>query len=78
MKTSQTISIGGMKMPRIISFLLIGLGGYWVLQNRFRVVNMIMGNRFLRRFFVSSFMSLPYIRNQMMKTVFSGGNGSQY
>ncbi|MDQ0156387.1 hypothetical protein [Robertmurraya andreesenii] len=58
-------------MFRFISILLIGLGGYWVLQNRFRVVNMILGNRMIRRFFVSSFMSLPFVRNQMMKTVFS-------
>lgn len=65
-------------MFRLISVLLIGIGGYWVLQNRFRVVNMILGNRFIRRFFVSSFMSLPLVRDQMMKTVFSGqGNSNQ-
>lgn len=66
-------------MGRLLSILLIGIGGYWVLQNRFRVVNLVLGNRFIRRFFVSSFMNLPFVRDQMMKTVFSGaGNRSQY
>lgn len=58
-------------MSRLISILLIGIGGYWVLQNRFKVVNIVMGNRFIRRFFVSSIMSLPFMRDQMMATVFS-------
>lgn len=58
-------------MSRFISILLIGISGYWVLQNRFRVISFVMGNRFIRRFFVSTIMSLPFMRDQMMATVFS-------
>lgn len=65
-------------MSRLISLIVVGLGGYWVLQNRFRVFNFILGNKFIRRFFVSSFMRLPFVKDQMMKTVFSGGPRNQY
>ncbi|WP_019154504.1 hypothetical protein [Robertmurraya massiliosenegalensis] len=65
-------------MGRLISLLLIGIGGYWVLQNRFRVINVLIGNRFIRRFLVSSFMRLPMVRNQMFSSIFSGGTRNQY
>ncbi|MGG0716498.1 hypothetical protein ABE096_02700 [Robertmurraya massiliosenegalensis] len=65
-------------MGRLISLLLIGIGGYWVLQNRYRVVSLILGNRFIRRFLVSSFMRLPMVRNQMFSSIFSGGARNQY
>lgn len=65
-------------MGRLISLLLIGIGGYWVLQNRFRIINVLIGNRFIRRFLVSSFMRLPMVRNQMFSSIFSGGTRNQY
>lgn len=66
-------------MGRLISLLLVGLGGYWVLQNRFRVVNVVLGNRMIRKFLVTSLMNLPFVKNQMLKTVFSGnGNQNQF
>lgn len=58
-------------MGRIISILLIGIGGYLAFQNRFRLINVVFGNRMIRRFFVTSLMSLPLFRNRMMSTVFS-------
>lgn len=61
-------------MGRIFSILLLGVGGYLVLQNRFRIVNSLLSNRYIRTFAVSSLMKLPFVRNQMMKTVFSGGS----
>lgn len=63
-------------MFRLISLLLIGLGGFWVLQNRFKVINVVLGNRVIRKFFVSSLMSLPFVKDQMMKTVFSSNNNT--
>ncbi|WP_449621313.1 hypothetical protein [Robertmurraya sp. Marseille-Q9965] len=64
-------------MSRLLSVILLALGGYWILQNRFRVLNAILGMRFLRRFFVSSFLSVPFVQNKLMKAVFSGGSRSQ-
>ncbi|WP_077213972.1 hypothetical protein [Bacillus dakarensis] len=58
-------------MGRLISILLIGVGGYLAFQNRFRLINIVFGNRMIRRFFVTSLMSLPFFRSRMMSTVFS-------
>ncbi|MGD6853615.1 hypothetical protein [Bacillus infantis] len=62
-------------MSRIISILAIGIGGYYLYQNRFRVVNTVMGSAVLRRLFVTSLMNIPGVRNKMMKSVFSGNTG---
>ncbi|MCA1039127.1 hypothetical protein LCM00_06355 [Bacillus infantis] len=59
-------------MSRIISILAIGVGGYYLYQNRFRVVNIVLGSSVLRRLFVTSLMNVPGVRNKMMKSVFSG------
>ncbi|QED48633.1 hypothetical protein [Cytobacillus dafuensis] len=60
-------------MGRIFSIILIGLGSYFIFQNRYRALNMIIKNSFLRRIFVSTFMGLPGVRNQLMKMVFPSG-----
>ncbi|MBU8879384.1 hypothetical protein BGM26_10350 [Bacillus sp. FJAT-29790] len=57
-------------MGRLLSIFMIGLGGYLVFQNRYRVMNVLFGNSFIRRILVNSFMSLPGIRDRMMKSVF--------
>jgi hypothetical protein len=62
-------------MSRIISILAIGVGGYYLYQNRFRVVNIVLGSSVLRRLFVTSLMNVPGVRNKMMKSVFSGNTG---
>jgi hypothetical protein len=62
-------------MSRIISILAIGVGGYYLYQNRFRVVNVVLGSTVLRRLFVTSLMNVPGVRNKMMKSVFSGNTG---
>lgn len=58
-------------MFRFISLLLIGIGGYFAFQNRYRIMNMVFGNRMIRRAFVSFLMSFPFVKNRMMKSLFS-------
>jgi len=58
-------------MSRILSIIIISVGGYYLFQKRFRVLNVILGNTIIRRFFVSSLMSIPAIKNRMMSNVFS-------
>ncbi|MFE8695441.1 hypothetical protein ACFYKT_03595 [Cytobacillus sp. FJAT-53684] len=60
-------------MSRILSVLMIGLGGYFVFQYRYRVMNVLFKNPFLRRIAVSSFMGIPGVRDRMMKMVFPPG-----
>lgn len=60
-------------MGRILSILLIGLGGYFLFQNRYRAMNVLFKNPVLRRLAVSSFMGIPGVRDRMMKMVFPPG-----
>ncbi|KAA9026293.1 hypothetical protein [Niallia endozanthoxylica] len=60
-------------MGRVLSILAIGMGGYYLFQKRFRVINAVLGNSMMRRFFVRSLMNIPAIRNRMMGSVFSQG-----
>lgn len=57
-------------MSRFFSMILLSVGGYFAYKNRFRVVNLILGSPMIRKWFVSSLMSVPFIRNRMTKTVF--------
>jgi hypothetical protein len=57
---------------KMVSIFMLGLAGYLVFENRYRVMNMLLGNRFLRRIAVGSIMGLPGIRSKMMNSIFPG------
>ncbi|MBT2677504.1 hypothetical protein J7E38_00745 [Bacillus sp. ISL-35] len=57
---------------KMVSIFMLGLAGYLVFENRYRVMNMLLGNSFLRRVAVGSIMGLPGIRSKMMGSLFSG------
>jgi hypothetical protein len=57
-------------MPKVLSLILVGLGGYFLFQKRFRVVNFILGNTISRRLFVAAMMNIPGIKSRMMNFVF--------
>lgn len=57
---------------KIISIFMMGLAVYVLFDNRYRVMNILLGNRFLRRLAVGSIMGLPGVRSRMMQSVFSG------
>lgn len=57
---------------KVVSIFMLGLAGYLVFENRYRVMNMLLRSRLLRRVAVGSIMGLPGIRNKMMNSLFSG------
>lgn len=57
-------------MGRILSIIMIGIGGYVIFQNRYRAMNILFRNALLRRIFVSSIMGIPGVRDRLMKMVF--------
>ena len=57
---------------KMVSIFMLGLAGYFVFENRYRFMNMLLGNRFLRRVAVGSIMGMPGIRSKMMNSLFSG------
>jgi hypothetical protein len=58
-------------MKTITSIFMIGLTGYFAFKNRYRLINVVLGNGFIRRLVVGSMMSVPGVRNKMMNTVFA-------
>ncbi|MFB6465815.1 hypothetical protein ACE38V_03235 [Cytobacillus sp. Hz8] len=58
-------------MSRWISILLIGIGGFFLFQRRYKLMNSVLAKPLIRKFFVSSFMNLPGVRNKMINTFFS-------
>lgn len=60
-----------MIMLKILYLMLMVVGGYFLLQKRFRVLNFILRNSIVRRFVVSSLMNIPAIRNRMTGIIFS-------
>lgn len=59
-------------MRRLLSLVMVGVAGYYAYRNRYMLMNNLLGNSFIRRIFVSSLMSVPGVRNSMMRTAFSG------
>lgn len=57
-------------MRKVLSLLLIGIGGYYLFQKRYRLVNFLIGNAFTRRLFVSALMNIPSVKSRMMNIVF--------
>ena len=57
-------------MMKILYLILIGIGGYYLVQKRFRFLNLILGHSRIRRFFVSTLMNIPAIRNRIAGIVF--------
>lgn len=58
-------------LRKIFSIFMIGLAVYYLFENRYRVMNGLLGNRLLRTAAIGSIMSLPGIREKMVQTVFS-------
>ena len=58
-------------MSRILtSIFMIGSIGYVAFRYRYRLINIVLKSGWLRRFAVSSVMSIPGVKNKMMQTVF--------
>ncbi|XJZ26221.1 hypothetical protein ACF5W4_12560 [Bacillota bacterium Lsc_1132] len=63
-------------MSRMLtSILLIGTIGYTVYRYRYRLLNVLIGTGWIRRIAVGSFMSLPFVKNKMMQSVFGRPSG---
>jgi hypothetical protein len=62
---------------KMLSIFMVGLAVYYLFENKYRVMNGLLGNRFLRRIAVYSLMGLPGVRNKMLQSVFSGPSDLQ-
>ncbi|MFS0861556.1 hypothetical protein [Fredinandcohnia sp. 179-A 10B2 NHS] len=58
-------------MFRMLSRIALIFGGiYAVYRYRYRIFNKVFGNPVIRRFFISTSMSIPFIRNKLIHQAF--------
>ncbi|HEO8418649.1 hypothetical protein [Niallia sp. FSL W8-0635] len=65
-------------MSRVFSILLIALGGYFLFQKRYRVINSVLRNPFIRKYAVRILMSIPSVKRTMMNSVFGRSSNTIY
>ncbi|AIE60733.1 hypothetical protein BMMGA3_11690 [Bacillus methanolicus MGA3] len=54
----------------LTTIIMIGTACYIIYQNRYRLVNVLFGNSFIRRFLVSIFMNVPGVQNRIIQSVY--------
>lgn len=54
----------------VIRMALLGVGAYTVFQNRYKILNAVLGNESVRSFLVSKSMDIPFVRNFFMQQAF--------
>lgn len=59
-----------MQTSLLLRVLLLAVSSIMIYRYRFRVVNIILGQPWLRSMAVSTFMRLPYVRNRMVGQLF--------
>jgi hypothetical protein len=59
---------------RLSRFLIIGFTFMAIFNNRFRIMNWLLGNPTIRKWAVSSTMSIPMIRNFFLRTAFGSSS----
>ncbi|MCU9595133.1 hypothetical protein OEV82_11860 [Caldibacillus thermolactis] len=51
--------------------LILGVVVSSLIKNRYRIMNWVLGNRYIRQMVVSGTMSLPFVKQILMNSLFS-------
>ncbi|MBA9025421.1 MULTISPECIES: hypothetical protein [Bacillaceae] len=62
----------------IMKIAMIGTAVYFGYHYRYRLINLVLANSFLRKLLVSGTFGSRVVREKMMQSLFSEGNGSNY
>lgn len=74
-----TLGVGGINMLRtIVKIAMIGTAVYFGYHWRYRLMNFVLANSFLRKMLVSGAFGSRAVREKMMQGLFSEGNGTNY
>ncbi|KAB7670032.1 hypothetical protein [Bacillus sp. B1-b2] len=65
-------------MQKWFSIILIGLGGYYLIQKRYKFLNSILRSPYIRKYAIRIIMSIPAIRKTMMNNVFGKSKDTIY
>ncbi|WP_179115708.1 hypothetical protein [Bacillus sonorensis] len=56
---------------RKVTFILLGtLAALVLFQNRYRVINVILGQNRIRHYFIHWIMRIPFVRNKFIQQTF--------
>lgn len=62
----------------IMKIMMVGMVVYFGYHCRYRLLNLILANSFLRKLLVSGTFGSRAVREKMLQGLFSGGNGTNY
>lgn len=57
-------------MQKLLRYMLIIIGGLLVYRFRYRLVNFLLGQRFLRSYFIRLSMKMPFLRDKFLQRAF--------
>ncbi|HWO77637.1 MAG TPA: hypothetical protein VNM69_17365 [Bacillus sp. (in: firmicutes)] len=57
-------------MSSIIKWMLAGAAVLTVYRNRYKIVNLLLGQYFIRKLIIRYSMQLPFLRNRLMQGTF--------
>lgn len=57
-------------MQKLLQIMFIILGGLLVYRFRYRLFNLLLGQRFLRSFFIRLSMRMPFFRDKFLQRAF--------
>ncbi|WP_017755782.1 hypothetical protein [Calidifontibacillus oryziterrae] len=59
-----------MQTTLLLRILLLAISTTIIFRNRFKIMNMVLGQPWLRKMTVRTFMNLPYVRNRIVSQMF--------
>jgi hypothetical protein len=69
-KPSNSKRKEGCNMNIILRFLFMIVGGYYLFQNRYKVLNVLLGIQGIRQFVVATSMKIPGVKDRLMQQAF--------
>lgn len=67
---SHDTNIGGNMMNKMIWSIVFTLFAFVLVQNRYRLMNLILGQNQVRHFFIKWLMKIPYFRTKFIRQAF--------
>lgn len=66
-----TMITGGKDLiPRIVSLLSLLTGIFFVIRYRYRIINVVLSQQWLRSFVIKLTMQIPFVRKKLLNQMF--------
>ncbi|WP_349407813.1 hypothetical protein [Pseudalkalibacillus sp. SCS-8] len=54
----------------MLKWLILGVAAYFIYQNRYKLLNMVLGMKLLRTLAIRGFMKMPGVREKIVQDMF--------